>query len=163
MRTKRETGRDSIAEFICQWSNERPDLDPSPLGILGRVQRISVQLQKRASEEWLGPLGLTWESFSLLMALRRCGAPFRLRPTDIYRESLLTSGAITNRIDRAETQAGYVGFQIHKIAGVHWSNGRPLVVPWPTAPSRSTSRSSSKSLVRSARPRVIRLHLCCQN
>jgi DNA-binding MarR family transcriptional regulator len=52
-------------------------------------------------------MGLTWESFSLILALRRSGRPFQLRPTDIYRESLLTSGAVTNRIDRVE-KLGYV-------------------------------------------------------
>jgi DNA-binding MarR family transcriptional regulator len=93
--------RDSIDTFITQWKKERPDLDPWPVGILGRTQRISTHLQSRASK-WLAPLGLTWESFSLLVALRRSGPPYELRPTDIYRESLVTSGAITNRIDRVE-------------------------------------------------------------
>jgi DNA-binding MarR family transcriptional regulator len=92
---------DSIQVFLTQWKKERPDLDPWPIGILGRTQRISARLQARASR-WLAPLGLTWESFSLLVTLRRSGEPFELRPTDIYRESLLSSGAITNRIDRVE-------------------------------------------------------------
>src|SRR5262245_23175523 len=92
---------DSIELFMAQWRTERPDLDPWPVGILGRTQRISALLQARAAK-WLAPLGLTWESFSLLVALRRSGPPYALRPTDIYRESLLTSGAITNRIDRVE-------------------------------------------------------------
>jgi DNA-binding MarR family transcriptional regulator len=92
---------DSIEIFIAQWRKERPDLDPWPVGILGRTQRISAHLQARAAK-WLAPLGLTWESFSLLVTLRRSGAPYELRPTEIYRESLLSSGAITNRIDRVE-------------------------------------------------------------
>jgi DNA-binding MarR family transcriptional regulator len=92
---------DSIEIFISQWKKERPDLDPWPVGILGRTQRISAHLQSRAAK-WLAPLGLTWESFSLLVALRRSGPPYALRPTDIYRESLLSSGAITNRIDQVE-------------------------------------------------------------
>ena len=99
--------RDSIDHFLQEWRRERPDLDPRALGILGRVQRLSARLQRIAADEWLAPLGLTWESFSLIMALRRSGRPYRLRPTDIYRESLLTSGAITNRIDRVEA-AGLV-------------------------------------------------------
>jgi DNA-binding MarR family transcriptional regulator len=92
---------DSIEIFIAQWRKERPDLDPWPVGILGRTQRISAHLQARAAK-WLAPLGLTWESFSLLVTLRRSGPPYELRPTEIYRESLLSSGAITNRIDRVE-------------------------------------------------------------
>lgn len=94
--------QDSIDQFMRAWKVERPDLDAWPLGILGRIQRLSTQLQRIAVEQWLAPMGLTWESFSLILALRRSGKPFQLRPTDIYRESLLTSGAITNRIDRVE-------------------------------------------------------------
>jgi DNA-binding MarR family transcriptional regulator len=93
--------RDSIETFINQWKRERPDLDPWPVGVLGRTQRISAHLQTRATN-WLAPLGLTWESFSLLLALRRSGAPYELRPTEIYKESLLSSGAVTNRIDNVE-------------------------------------------------------------
>jgi DNA-binding MarR family transcriptional regulator len=92
---------DSIETFIHQWKKERPDLDAWPVGILGRTQRISARLQARALT-WLEPLGLTWESFSLLLALRRSGPPYELRPTEIYKESLLSSGAITNRIDKVE-------------------------------------------------------------
>jgi DNA-binding MarR family transcriptional regulator len=93
--------RDSIEDFVTQWKKQRPDIDPWPLGILGRTQRITAHLQARAAK-WLAPLELTWESFSLLMALRRAGAPYELRPTDIYKESLLSSGAVTNRIDMVE-------------------------------------------------------------
>lgn len=92
---------DSIALFMQGWRRERPDLDPWPLGIIGRVPRIYAHVQRRA-ETWLRPLGLTWETFSVIVALRRSGAPFELNPTDLQRESLLTSGAMTNRIDRVE-------------------------------------------------------------
>ena len=94
---------DSVDALVGEWRRERPDLDPSPVAILGRLHRISARLQRRI-ETWLAPLDLTWESFSLILTLRRSGAPFALRPTDLYRESLLTSGAITNRIDRVERQ-----------------------------------------------------------
>jgi DNA-binding MarR family transcriptional regulator len=94
---------DSIDTFLRQWRTERPDLDPWPFGILGRTQRIAAKLQTRALT-WLEPLGLTWESFSLLAALRRSGPPYELRPTEIYKESLLSSGAITNRIDKVEKE-----------------------------------------------------------
>jgi DNA-binding MarR family transcriptional regulator len=93
--------KDSVDALVAEWRRERPDLDPSPVAILGRLHRISARLQRRV-EAWLEPLDLTWESFSLILTLRRFGPPFALRPTDLYRESLLTSGAITNRIDRVE-------------------------------------------------------------
>jgi DNA-binding MarR family transcriptional regulator len=52
----------------------------------------------------VGPLGLTFETFSIIVTLRRSGRPFALNPTTICRDSLLSSGAVTNRIDSAEAQ-----------------------------------------------------------
>jgi DNA-binding MarR family transcriptional regulator len=94
---------DSIDVFLADWRRERPDLDPWPLAIIGRVARLSAHLQRRA-EGWLAPLGLTWETFSLIAALRRAGTPYEQKPSDLLRLSLLTSGAMTNRIDRVEEQ-----------------------------------------------------------
>jgi DNA-binding MarR family transcriptional regulator len=98
--------RDSIEHLLTEWQRERPDLDPWALGVFGRVRRISLDIVRRA-EGWLQPLGLTFESFSVIVTLRRSGAPYELNPTALYRDSLLSSGAITNRIDRVES-AGLV-------------------------------------------------------
>ncbi|WP_207199376.1 MarR family winged helix-turn-helix transcriptional regulator, partial [Rhodoplanes elegans] len=92
---------DSVAKLLAEWRRERPDLDPSPIGVQGRVMRLAAHFQRR-SEGWLVPLGLSWEAFSLIVTLRRSGKPYALRPTDLLAESLLTSGAITNRIDKVE-------------------------------------------------------------
>lgn len=92
---------DSIARFIADWQRERPDLDPWPLGVIGRTSRIFSHYLRQA-DGWLAPLGLGWESFSLIAALRRSGKPYELNPTELQRQSLLTSGAMTNRIDRVE-------------------------------------------------------------
>lgn len=94
---------DSVGRLCAQWEAERPDLDLAPIALFGRLQRLGALLQRRC-DTWLEPLGLTWEAFSLIVTLRRCGAPYALRPTDIYRASLLSSGAVTNRIDRVEAQ-----------------------------------------------------------
>jgi DNA-binding MarR family transcriptional regulator len=93
--------RDTIAGFLDGWKRERPDLDPWPLGILGRVQRLDALLVRR-TERWLADLDLTWEAFSLIVTLRRAGKPYELRPGEINRQSLLSSGAVTNRINRVE-------------------------------------------------------------
>lgn len=92
---------DSIELFMQQWRRERSDLDPSPFGIFGRIHRIAGYFTRHA-DAWLGELGLTWETFSLIVTLRRAGKPYAMRPTDLLRESLLSSGAVTNRIDRVE-------------------------------------------------------------
>ena len=91
----------SIEELLAEWRHERPDLDPWPFAIFGRVWRLTASLLGDV-EKWLAPLGLTFESFSLIVTLRRSGAPYELNPTALYRESLLSSGAMTNRIDRVE-------------------------------------------------------------
>lgn len=97
---------DSIDHFLRQWRKARPDLDPDGLGVFGRVRRISGHFMRR-TERLLTDLGLGWEAFSVIVTLRRSGPPFALRPTDLLRESLLSSGAITNRIDRVE-RLGFV-------------------------------------------------------
>jgi DNA-binding MarR family transcriptional regulator len=92
---------DSISILLDEWRRERPDIDCSPFSVFGRVWRLSANLSA-ASAKWLAPLGLNFESFSLIVTLRRSGPPFELNPTALYRESLISSGAITNRIDRVE-------------------------------------------------------------
>ena len=92
---------DSIEELFHAWKRERPDLDPWPFAIFGRIWRLSANLLGNA-EHWLEPIGLTFEAFSVIVTLRRNGPPFEMNPTALYRESLLSSGAITNRIDRVE-------------------------------------------------------------
>jgi DNA-binding MarR family transcriptional regulator len=99
--SRHNANTDSISAFIAEWRRERPDLDPWPLGIFGRASRIDSHFLKRA-DAWLSPLGLSWETFSLIAALRRSGKPYELNPTQLQRQSLLTSGAMTNRIDRVE-------------------------------------------------------------
>lgn len=94
---------DSIEVLLAEWQRERPDLDPGPFAIFGRIWRLSVSLLGDA-EKWLAPVGLSFESFSVIVTLRRSGPPYELNPTKLYRESLLSSGAITNRIDRVEAQ-----------------------------------------------------------
>jgi DNA-binding MarR family transcriptional regulator len=92
---------DSVEHLLAEWRRERPDLDPSPIGIQGRVVRLSAHLMRQI-ERMLASLDLSWEVFSVILTLRRSGKPYELRPADLLRESLLTSGAITNRIDRVE-------------------------------------------------------------
>lgn len=100
-RARPEPVGDSIAVLLDEWRRERPDLDPSPFAIFGRIWRLGANLSNEISE-WLAPLGLNFESFSVIVTLRRSGPPYELNPTALYRESLISSGAITNRIDRVE-------------------------------------------------------------
>jgi DNA-binding MarR family transcriptional regulator len=92
---------DAIDLFIAEWTEERRDLDFAYLATVGRILRLSAHLRERM-DRWLAPFGLSWELFDLLASLRRAGGRDGLRPTDLYHACMLSSGATTNRIDRAE-------------------------------------------------------------
>lgn len=96
-----DSNTDSVAHFLSEWKRQRPDLDPRPAGIFARMYRLSNRIARRA-ERYLAPHGLNWEAFSMIVTLRRAGPPYELRPRDILREGLLSSGAVTNRVDRVE-------------------------------------------------------------
>lgn len=98
--------KDKIDKIIDDWRRERPELDPSPMEVVGRMLIIAKFLEKRL-EEYLKPFGLSAWSFDLLATLRRQGEPFTLTPSQLSDEMMLSSGAMTNRIDRLEA-AGYV-------------------------------------------------------
>jgi DNA-binding MarR family transcriptional regulator len=98
--------QDRIDEILAQWKRERPDVDTRAMGLVGRVQRAAAALRPRLDEIHAAS-GLQGESFDVLASLRRSGPPYQLSPTQLYREMMLTSGAMTNRIDRLEA-AGFV-------------------------------------------------------
>ena len=90
---------DRAAEIVGQWRRQRPDLDPSPLLVLGRVQHLAnlvdVVLRPPFAAEGLGN-----GDFDVLAALRREGAPFELSPGQLSERMLVTTGAVTKRVDR---------------------------------------------------------------
>ena len=97
---------DLIDELILQWRRERPELDPTAMGVVGRVLRLAAHLE-RSVEAALKPFGLSLWQFDVLATLRRTGKPYRLSPTQLMKAVMLSSGAMTNRLDRLET-AGWV-------------------------------------------------------
>jgi DNA-binding MarR family transcriptional regulator len=94
---------DQIDRILKQWARERPDVDTEAMGLVGRVQRIAQALRPRLDEVH-ERFGLSGESFDVLASLRRSGVPHALTPTELYREMMLSSGAMTNRFDRLEEQ-----------------------------------------------------------
>jgi DNA-binding MarR family transcriptional regulator len=93
--------QDAVDRILEQWARERPDLDCSPMGIIGRISQLQreVHLAQRAT---FARHGLDVPSFDVLAALRRAGPPYQLTPTALMRTALVTSGAITQRLDRLE-------------------------------------------------------------
>jgi DNA-binding MarR family transcriptional regulator len=97
---------DEVDDIVSRWQTVRPDLDVSPLQVLSRVSRLARHLD-RARRAAFAAHGLeTWE-FDVLSALRRQGQPYQLSPGALLRATLVTSGTMTNRIDRM-SQAGLV-------------------------------------------------------
>lgn len=91
--------RDEVDRLIAAWKRERPDLDISPLAILSRITRISRHLDI-ARRNAFGDLE-NW-GFDVLAALRRAGEPHQLSPGQLMQETMVTSGTMTNRLDRLE-------------------------------------------------------------
>ena len=90
---------DEVDRLVQAWHHERPDLDVAPLEVLSRVSRLArhLDLARRTAfaEHGLEP----WE-FDVLSALRRAGEPYQLSPGQLLTQTLVTSGTMTNRIDR---------------------------------------------------------------
>src|SRR3984957_21243518 len=98
--------RDEVDDLVARWRSERPDLDVAPMQVLSRLSRLARHLD-RARRAAFAAHGLeTWE-FDVLSALRREGEPYQLSPGALLRATLVTSGTMTNRIDRL-TAAGLV-------------------------------------------------------
>ncbi len=97
---------DHVGRIIAQWSRERPDLDVAPMGLVGRLHRLA-----RALDDELSPVfeaaGLCDGDFDVLASLRRTGVPYQLSPGRLRETSMVTSGAVSKRLDRLEA-AGLV-------------------------------------------------------
>ncbi len=90
---------DEVDALVEAWRRERPDLDVAPLEVLSRVTRLSRHLDL-ARREAFETHGLEPWEFDVLAALRREGAPYALSPGRLLQVTLVTSGTMTNRIDR---------------------------------------------------------------
>ena len=91
--------RDEVDRLITAWQKERPDLDFTPLSVLSRITRISKHLDI-ARRNAFASLD-TW-GFDVLASLRRVGDPYQLSPSQLIQETMVTSGTMTNRLDRLE-------------------------------------------------------------
>ena len=92
---------DSISRIRTQWQLERPELDTNPMELIGRILRIGFITQAKMRRVFRQH-GVDSGGFDVLATLRRSGAPYRLTPTSLYKELILTSGAMTNRLDALE-------------------------------------------------------------
>ncbi len=91
--------RDEVDDLTAAWRQQRPDLDVEPLHVLSRVSRLARHLDIARRSAFTAHGLESWE-FDVLSALRRAGPPFQLTPGALLRATLVTSGTMTNRIDR---------------------------------------------------------------
>jgi DNA-binding MarR family transcriptional regulator len=98
--------RDEVDDLVDAWRRQRPDLDVEPLQVLSRVSRLARHLDIARRSAFASHDLESWE-FDVLSALRRAGPPFQLTPGALLRATLVTSGTMTNRIDRLAV-SGYV-------------------------------------------------------
>lgn len=90
---------DEVDELVEAWQHERADLDLSPVEVFSRISRLSRHLDLARRSAFTARGIEPWE-FDVLAALRRAGRPYQLTPGRLIRETLVTSGTMTNRIDR---------------------------------------------------------------
>src|SRR3954454_7981975 len=93
--------RDDVDDILDQWRAVRPELDPAPIGIVGRMSRLARELEARLEPVYRDH-GLEPGWHDVLATLRRGGPPFRMRPTDLTASMMLTSSGMTKRLDKLE-------------------------------------------------------------
>ncbi|ANG98979.1 MULTISPECIES: MarR family winged helix-turn-helix transcriptional regulator [Brucella] len=96
------------AKFAAtQWANELPDLKTGPMVLLGRLGETALVITRDRVNPLLEKFGLQPGEFDVLATLRRSGAPYALTPTDLYEVAMISSGSMTNRLDRLE-KSGFI-------------------------------------------------------
>ena len=99
-----ERQADAVDAILEQWRRERPDLDVSPMGTIGRIKRCAALLQRKLDETFAA-FGLTGWEFDVLATLRRSGAPYCLAPTTLFSTLMITSGTMTHRLKGLEARS----------------------------------------------------------
>lgn len=97
---------DAVDYYVSQWQRERPDLDVSPMEVIGRLSRLAILVQERLDVVFADHGLQSWE-FDVLATLRRAGQPYELSPGELNRTMMITSGTTTHRISKLE-QRGFV-------------------------------------------------------
>jgi DNA-binding MarR family transcriptional regulator len=106
-----QSTRDEVDTIVEAWRRERPDLDVTPMEVLSRISRLARHLDRVRASAFSAHQLESWE-FDVLAALRRSGPPYRLSPGRLLRETMVTSGTMTNRVDRLAAR-GLVARQDH--------------------------------------------------
>ena len=134
---------DHVARVMEQWHRERPDLDTSPQGVIGRLHRIGLRLTDELTAVY-AEHGLGEGEFDILATLRRQGAPYALTAGDLADQTMVTTGAVTKRVDRCIAQ-GWVTRQVSS------EDGRGRVIALTAAGRRLIDQAFSAHLANERR------------
>jgi len=102
--------RDHVDRIQAQWRTERPELDPAPQGVIGRLHRLAGHLHEELLPVYRAH-GLGEGDFDVLASLRRAGAPYELPAGELAEHTMITTGGMTKRLDRLE-HAGLVARRV---------------------------------------------------
>jgi len=94
---------DHVNRILAEWAQERPDLDSSPIAVVGRLSRCTRDIEAKLEANFRH-FGLHGGRYDVLATLRRQGPPYRLKPTELQGQVMLTSGAVTHRVDLLEKE-----------------------------------------------------------
>ncbi|GAL18968.1 MarR family winged helix-turn-helix transcriptional regulator [Vibrio maritimus] len=94
---------DAIDRVVEQWAKQKPELDTDPMAMMGRLMRIAKYMETKVADLHK-KYDLKLGEFDVLATLRRSGKPYRLTPSELIDTMMLTSGAMTNRLDKLETK-----------------------------------------------------------
>jgi DNA-binding MarR family transcriptional regulator len=97
---------DHVGRIMAEWAAERPDLDVAPQGIIGRLHRLAARLTEELVAVY-AEHGLGEGEFDVLATLRRSGTPYALAPGELAARTMVSSGAVTKRVDRC-VERGWV-------------------------------------------------------
>ncbi|MFL6022113.1 MAG: MarR family winged helix-turn-helix transcriptional regulator [Marmoricola sp.] len=156
--------QDAVDRIVAQWAAERPELDSSPMAVVGRIHRVADLLDAALRPPFAAE-GLGNGDFDVLASLRRAGAPYRLTPSELTATMMVTSGAVTKRIDRLEAM-GLVSRSVaehdgrsrlieltpsgvevvERVVEKHWANEERLLAPLSPG-ERATLISSLRKLL----------------
>jgi DNA-binding MarR family transcriptional regulator len=96
-----------LSDLVHQWEEQRPDLDPTPFRLVAVTMQLAQLLESEFRALAQAQYGIGSGDLRILMALRRSGPPYSLRPTDLFKSLLIGSGTVTKQVDRL-AEAGYV-------------------------------------------------------
>ncbi|MGL3149548.1 MarR family winged helix-turn-helix transcriptional regulator [Microbacterium sp. A82] len=94
---------DQVERILEQWRTEKPELDASPMAVIGRLSRAALAIESRLADTF-AQHGLDASSFDVLATLLRNGAPYRLTPAELARESMISTSAVAQRLNKLEAR-----------------------------------------------------------